>query len=295
VQDVFPAIMDVARCTRTTVVTTSDAARLPGAEHYAYDHHHANIGDTEAIARKIVTRAIESHRARQGVPVSIPAHEVTAEVGFTAEYIKERYQGFTALYQALAAGRIKGIVNLVGCNNPRVVYEKAVIDVTDVLLKNNILILTNGCASFPLLKLGYCTPAAREKAGIALRGFLDDDLPPVWHMGECIDNARASTVFGGIAQVAGKAIKDMPFAFASPEWSNEKGLDAALAFRLFGISSYHCVEPPAQGSSKVMAFLKHDTEKLFGAAMHVIVEPEKLAAKIIADVEAKRRALGWQA
>ena len=33
VQEVYPAIMDVARCFKTTVVTTHDSARLPGAEH----------------------------------------------------------------------------------------------------------------------------------------------------------------------------------------------------------------------------------------------------------------------
>ena len=80
VQDVFPSIMDVARCFKTTVVTTSDSARLPGAEHYAYDHHHSNIEDTEKLARKIVTRAIESFEARRDVPVFIPSYEVTADV-----------------------------------------------------------------------------------------------------------------------------------------------------------------------------------------------------------------------
>lgn len=41
---------------------------------------------------------------------------------------------------------------MVGCNNPKVLYEKAILDVCDVLLKNNVLIITNGCASFPLMK-----------------------------------------------------------------------------------------------------------------------------------------------
>ncbi len=58
IQDVYPAIMDVAKCTQTVVVTTSDAARLPGSEHYAYDRFHSNMGDTEKIARKIMDRAL---------------------------------------------------------------------------------------------------------------------------------------------------------------------------------------------------------------------------------------------
>ena len=293
VQDVFPSIMDVARCFKTTVVTTSDAARLPGAEHYAYDHHHSNIGETENIAKKIVTRAIESFAARRDVPVFIPAYEVTAEIGFSAESVGERYHGFGAIAEALRSGQIRGIVNMVGCNNPRVVYERAIVDIAEELIKNDILIFTNGCASFPLLKLGYCSLSALDKTGAGLRAFLGEDQPPVWHMGECVDNTRASTILGATAAAAGIDIKDMPYAFASPEWANEKGLDASLAFRLFGINSYHCVEPPVQGSTNVENFLKRDTAKMLGAVMTVNTDPKALAAQIIADIDAARAALGW--
>ena len=293
VQDVFPSIMDVARCFKTTVVTTSDAARLPGAEHYAYDHHHSNVEDTEKIARKIVTRAIESFAARRDIPVFIPAYEVTAEIGFSAESVRERYNGFGAIAEALKSGKIRGIVNMVGCNNPRVVYERAIVDIAEELIKNDVLIFTNGCASFPLLKLGYCSLSALEKTGAGLRSVLGEDQPPVWHMGECVDNTRASTILGGVAAEAGVAIKDMPYAFTSPEWANEKGLDASLAFRLFGIDSYHCVEAPIHGSTNVMNFLKRDTKETLGAVMTVDTDAKRLAAKILADLDAQRAALGW--
>jgi carbon-monoxide dehydrogenase catalytic subunit len=293
VQDVFPSIMNVAKCHKTTVVTTSDSARLPGAEHYAYNHNHSNIGETTNLAQKIVTRAIESFAERRGIPVFIPPYEVDAEIGFSIEYIKQRFGSLTPIVEALKSGEILGIVNLVGCNNPRVVYEKAIVDVTEILLKNNVLILTNGCASFPLLKLGFCNLSAYEKTGAKLKKFLQPDLPPVWHMGECIDNARASGLFGAIAGVADYKIKNMPFALASPEWSNEKGIGAALGFRLFGINSYHCVEAPVQGSDKVMDFLKKGTQKTLGATMTVEVDPVKLADIIIDDLKEKRKTLGW--
>ena len=206
----------------------------------------------------------------------------------------QRGGGFGALAAALKSGEIRGIVNMVGCSNPRVVYERAVVDVADELLRNDILIFTNGCASFPLLKLGYCSKAGAAKASAHLQQFLAGKLPPVWHMGECIDNMRASTVFDRIAQAAGHAIKDMPYAFASPEWSNEKGLDASLAFRLFGIDSYHCVEPPVQGAPNVERFLKHDTKETIGAVMVVNTDPKALAKQIIADIEKARQALGWK-
>lgn len=292
VQDVFPSIMEVAKCFRTTVVTTSESARLPGAERFEYDHHHSNIGETRALAEKIVLRGIESFKDRQGIPVYIPPYEVDAEVGFSPEYVHKHYGSMKPLYEAIKEGKILGIVNMVGCNNPKVVYEKCVIDVANALLRNNILILTNGCASFPLMKMGYCNVSGQEHAGESLNEFLGD-LPPVWHVGECIDNTKSSGIFAGVAGEAGKPLYEMPFAFTSPEWSNEKGIDAALGFRLMGINSYHCVEAQIHGSKNVIEFLKEGTKDLLGSVMVVNPNPDALGEKIVADIIEKRKALGW--
>lgn len=293
VQDVFPSIMEVAKCFKTTVVTTSESARLPGAERFEYDHQHSNIEQTRELAEKIVMRAIESFEARRGIPVYIPPYEVDAEVGFSVEYVCKRFGSMQPLADALREGKILGIVNMVGCSNPKVLYEKATVDVADVLLKNNVLILTNGCAAFPLMKLGYCNVSALDKVGDSMREFLTPDLPPVWHVGECIDNTRSTGIFAGVAGASGHKICEMPYAFTSPEWGNEKGLDAALGFRLMGINSYHCVEAPIYGSKNVIEFLKEGTKETLGSAMHVDVDPVALGNKIVEDIKAKRRALGW--
>lgn len=219
-QDVFPSIMEVTRCFKTTVVTTSESARLPGAERYEYDHRHSNIGETRALAEKIVLRAIECFEARNGIPVYIPPYEIEAEVGFSVEYVHKRFGSMQPLAEALKSGKILGIVNMVGCNNPKALYEKAIVDVADVLLQNNVLILSNGCASFPLMKLGYCNTSALNKTGDSLREFLTPDLPPVWHVGECIDNTRSSGIFAGVAGALGRKMYELPFAFSSPEWGN---------------------------------------------------------------------------
>ncbi len=293
VQDVFPAIMDVANCFKTTVITTSDSARLPGAERYEYDHHHSNLAQTKELAEKIVLRGIESFEARKGIPVYIPPYEVEAEVGFSVEYIHKRFGSMKPLAEAIKSGQILGVVNMVGCNNPKVLYEKCIVDVADVLLKNNVLIITNGCASFPLMKLGYCAISGKDKAGENLKSFLEPDLPPVWHVGECIDNTRSSGIFAGIANELGKNMYELPFAFASPEWGNEKGIDAALGFRLNGISSYHCVEAPIYGSKNVIEFLKYGTKELLGSTMNVNTDPVALGNQIVADLKEKRKALGY--
>lgn len=293
VQDVFPSIMEVAKCFKTTVVTTSESARLPGAERFEYDHHHANIGETKALAEKIVLRAIESFEERKGIPVYIPPYEADAEVGFSVEYVHKRFGSMAPLAEAIKSGKILGIVNMVGCNNPKVLYEKAIVDVAKVLLQNNVLILSNGCASFPLMKLGYCNTSALEQTGESLREFLQPDLPPVWHVGECIDNTRSSGIFAGIAGELGKKIYELPFAFSSPEWGNEKGIDAALGFRLMGVNSYHCVEAQIYGSKNVIEFLKHGTKELLGSTMNVDTDPVSLGHKIVEDMKLKRKQLGW--
>lgn len=294
VQDIFPSIMEVARCFKTTVVTTSDSARLPGAEHYALDHNHSNIQDIHKIARKINQRGIESFADRRDVPVRIPQYEVEAEMGFSVENINRIFGSLGPIAQALEKGGILGIVNLVGCSNPRVVFEKAVVEVTEILLKNNVLIMTNGCASFPLIKLGFCSKRALSQAGDSLRGFLEPyAIPPVWHMGECLDNARASAMFNGLSGKIGIPIKDLPYAFASPEWSNEKGICAALAFRLLGINSYHSVYAPTQGSDRVTHFMAEGTKDTLGSRMIVNVDHVALANTLVEDLKETRKSLGW--
>lgn len=294
VQDVYPGIMDVAQCFHTVVVTTNDSNRLPGAVALGFDHAHSNLADLRDQARKIVRMAIENHPKRRSGNVFFPKVSMDAEIGFSTENIVQSFGGAPALLDRLRSGRIKGVVNLVGCNNPKVLFEQGIGQVADILLANDVVILTNGCASFPLLKMGYCLPDALAKAGAGLRDALAGrDLPPVWHMGECLDNARASALFRVLADAADEPIRRMPFAFASPEWSNEKGVGAALSFRLMGLDSYHCVPAPVTGSDAVSRFLDEGTRDLLGGGMVVVPEPDALALRIVADLEARRRALGW--
>jgi carbon-monoxide dehydrogenase catalytic subunit len=297
VQDVFPGIMDVANCLKTVVVTTNESNRLPGAEHIGYQRDLSDLNRLPELAERIVTRAIESHSNRMDVKRHIPQYEMEAEVGFGLEYLCEHYGGTVQpIADALKEGKILGIINLAGCTNTRVVHEKAIVDIVDILLQNNVLVLTNGCASFPMAKLGYCTVKAQEKCGSGMKAFLGADMPPVWHFGECIDNAHAVATFATIAGLLGQPIKDLPYAEVTPEWSNEKGIGAALAFRMLGFDSYHCVHVPVHGSQKVKDFLYGDggTKELLGSRMNVDPDPKKVAGMIVADFKAARRKLGWE-
>lgn len=296
VQDVFPGIMDVAACFHTRVVTTSDSARLPGAEHIAFDHHHSNLAQADELAERIVRRGIQAFGERQSGKLFIPQARMDAEVGFSVENILATFGDAGTLLDHLRSGRIRGVVNLVGCNNPKLVYEEAIVKVADELIAHDILVLTNGCAAFALLKLGFCLPEGLAGAGQGLQQALaPHNLPPVWHMGECLDNARASAFFRTIATSCGEPLKALPLAFSSPEWSNEKGIGAALSFRLLGLDSYHCIAPPVSGSDKVARFFYHDTRDLFGGVMVIEQDPLVLAHRIVVDLDRRRAALGWQA
>jgi carbon-monoxide dehydrogenase catalytic subunit len=295
VQDVFPGIMDVAACFHTRVVTTSDSARLPGAVHLGFDHHHSNLAEADDLAERIIRMAIAAFSERDAGKVFIPQARMDAEVGFSVENILATFGGAAALLEHLTSGRVRGIVNLVGCNNPKIVYEEAVVQVAQALIAHDVIVLTNGCAAYALLKTGYCLPEALQEAGSGLREALGaHNLPPVWHMGECLDNARATGMFRAVAEATGEPLKRLPLAFSSPEWSNEKGVGAALGFRLMGLNSYHCIEPPLSGSDKVSRFFYEDTQELLGAVMVVEHDPHVLAARIIADLDARRADLGWQ-
>lgn len=294
VQDVFPGIMDVAACFHTRVITTSDSARLPGAEHIAFDHHHSNLDQADVLAERIVRRGIQAYGERQAGKLFVPQARMEAEVGFSVENILATFGGAEVLLNHLKSGRIRGVVNLVGCNNPKVVYEEAIVKVAEELIAHDILLLTNGCAAFSLLKMGFCLPEGLAGSGAGLKNVLTPhNLPPVWHLGECLDNARASAFFRTFSAASGEPLTRLPLAFSSPEWSNEKGIGAALGFRLLGLNSYHCITPPVAGSDKVSRFFYEGTQELVGAVMVVEADPVKLAARIVADFDQRRSGLGW--
>ena len=292
VQDIYPSIMQVAECFHTTVITTSDFCKASGSAAYwlrPYAQQSCRCGRARAAHP-----AGRDFRIRTTAPGEGSSAEARLRCGKSGSRRKTclKRSGARALLGHLRSGRIRGVVNLVGCNNPKVLYEEATVIVAQHLIANDILVLTNGCASFPLLKLGFCAMEARRLCGDGLRQVLEEaNLPPVLHMGECLDNARAAGLFRALADAAGQPLKAMPFAFTSPEWSNEKGIGAALAFRLLGIDSYHCVFAATLGSERVQRFLEEDTRDLLGAAAIIETDPKQLAMRIVADLERRRCAL----
>ena len=295
-QDVFPTVATLAECYHTRIVTTSDSCHLHGAEHLGFDHHHSNLTEILYMADEIMEKGLEAYQQRNPKRqlMELPQQRIDAEMGFTPDSVVDAMGGVQKFMDALQSGKIRGIVNLVGCNNPRVVYEKAILDVAKELLQNDMLICTNGCASFPLLKMGLCSTDFLPQCGAGLREVLGDAaLPPVLHFGECLDNARFSALCRTVSDQAGVPIRELPMAFCSPEWSNEKGMGAAMSFRLLGLNSYHCIEAPIGGSDEVSRFFYSGTQAILGSIMVVECDPIQLAKRLVRDVQERRVQLGW--
>lgn len=293
-QKVLPQIAPVAHCYETVIVTTNKSSHLPNAEYIGTEGDLFDSHELENLAERILERAIESFKSRKHVTRTLPAKEITAQVGFTLNTVDRHYGCLDRIASALIDGKINGIVSLSGCvaSDPEVMESLA--PLVDTLLKNNILLFTNGCTAFSLAIKGYCSSKAQNKCGGRLEQFLDATLPPVWHFGECVDNTQPLATFREIAKYSGHKMKDLPFATVTPEWSYDKGIGATFAFRMSGFDTYFCSQTSQQKSKEVQKFLQNDVKELLGSSMSVTSAPEELAEKIISQFAATRSELCWR-
>ncbi|MCU0240828.1 MAG: anaerobic carbon-monoxide dehydrogenase catalytic subunit, partial [Vicinamibacteria bacterium] len=228
VQCVLPSLPQIASCHHTRVVTTSDKARIPGAEHVAFD-----VKNAKTTAAAIVRQAIDSFGRRDPARVDIPRESADLVAGFTNEnlpyYMGGRFRsGYRPLVDAIAAGRIRGVVGVVGCNTARYTQDSYHLALVRRLLAHDVVVAQTGCSAIASGKAGLLRPeAALEHAGPGLREVCAAvGLPPVLHMGSCVDNSRILNVC--IALVAeggiGDDISELPIAAAAPEAMSEKAV-----------------------------------------------------------------------
>ena len=192
VQCCMPGLPDVARAYHTEVVSTSAIARTIGATDRPF---HAE--DAYAQAKALLARAIANFARRDPAKVAIPAVTEPLGAGFSVEAIKYMLGGsyrasFRPLNDAVIQGRIAGVAGIVGCNTPRERMDDYTNTLTRELLARNVLVLKTGCAAIASAKAGMLTPeAAFAAAGPGLREVCEAvGMPPVLHMGSCVDNSR---------------------------------------------------------------------------------------------------------
>ena len=295
VQCIMQGLVEVAQCYHTKVITTDSRAHIEGATHIEFDDRNAI-----EIAKKVIRTAIDNFPNR-GENVSIPQEKSDLIAGFSHETINYLLGGlFRASYRPLndniINGRIRGVAGVVGCNNVRVTHDDAHITMVKELIKNDVLVLLTGCAAMACAKVGLMTPeAATEYAGEGLKSVCEAvGIPPVLHMGACIDNSRilmAATAMvkdGGL----GDDISDLPAAGAAPEWMSEKALAIGQYFVSSGVFTVFGVNWPTLGSKEVTKLLFEDFEKMYGGMWAFEPDPMKAAHLMIEHIDKKRKALG---
>lgn len=288
-QCIMPAITETAKCFHTKVISTFDKAKFPGAEHITFDPQHGL-----EIGRRIVRTAVENYANRVPDRVYIPVEPQPVMAGFSVEAILGALGGSPQpLIDAIVKGDIRGAVGVVGCNNPKIKQDLGHTELTRELIKNDVLVVVTGCAAVADGKAGLMMPEAAGLAGPGLSAVCKAlGIPPVLHLGSCVDNTRILVLASALANHLGVDISALPLAGAAPEWYSEKAVAIGVYVVASGIFTVLGTAPPVFGSPNVVKLLTEGLEGVFGATFAVEADPHRAAALIRRHIERKRAGLG---
>ena len=301
VQCIMQALVGLASNFHTKIITTSPKVKIKGSTHIEFDEHRALT-----VAKNILKTAIDNFKNRGAT--HIPQIRENLVPGFSHEYINYMLGGsyrasFRPLNDAIMSGRVRGVAAIVGCNNPRSKQDYMHTYVTQELLKQDVLIVETGCGAIAAAKLGLLLgEAGLDKVGPGLREVCEAvGIPPVLHMGSCVDNTRILTVLtqmvadGGL----GDDIDQIPAVGLAPEWMSEKALAIATycvasgAYVIFGGSSPVSGMPDrVSDSDQVLRYISEGWEELYGGKLEFIADADEMVRKTLEHIDKKRKALG---
>ncbi|MCP4142684.1 MAG: anaerobic carbon-monoxide dehydrogenase catalytic subunit [Chloroflexi bacterium] len=301
VQCIMQALVSLSDNFHTDIITTSKKVKIKGATHIEFDEHKALT-----IAKDILRHAIDNFKNRG--EVQIPDHRTDLVPGFSHEYINYMLGGsyrasFRPLNDAIMSGRIRGVAAIVGCNNPRSQHDHLHTYVTKELLKQDVLIVETGCGAIACAKEGLLLgEAGLEKVGPGLREVCETvGIPPVLHMGSCVDNTRILTVLTQVVAEGGLGddIDQVPAVGLAPEWMSEKALAigtycvASGAYVIFGGSSPVSGMPDrVSDSDLVTKIISEGWEEDYGGKLEFIPDPDEMIEATLAHIDKKRADLG---
>ena len=294
VQCVFQGLAKIAEKKHCLLITTSKKAHIPGAVHVQFEEDRPL-----EVAEEIVKAAIDNFENRR--EVFIPDISSPLIAGFSHEYIRYMLGGrfrasFRPLNDNIINGRIRGAAAIVGFNNPRVVHDEGIVTIARSLIQNDVLVVVTGCAAIGSGKHGLLTPETAAYAGPGLSEVCETvGIPPVLHLGSCVDNTRILTILTEVVREGGlgEDISDLPAVGICPEWYSEKALEIACycaasgAYVLFG-----GVGSPVAGSEEVVRMMIDDWEARFGGKFEFESDILAIVEKSLAHIEKKRAALG---
>ena len=301
VQCIMQALVDLASNFHTKIITTSKKVKITGATHIEFDEHNAL-----PIARTILMEAIDNYKNRG--KIHIP--QITEELvpGFSHEYINYMLGGtyrasLRPLNDAIMSGRIRGVAAIVGCNNPRSSQDYLFNSVTKALIKQDVLVVQTGCGAISSAMSGLMLgEAGLSEVGPGLKEICETvGIPPVLHMGSCVDNTRILTVLTQMVEEGGLGddIDQVPAVGLAPEWMSEKALSigtycvASGAYVIFGGSSpVSGMSDRVSDSDKVAAYISSGWEEKYGGKLEFIPDPDEMVEATLAHIDLKRATLG---
>ena len=299
VQCIFPALGPLSKCFHTKFITTSEITRIPGAEHIPFSPETA-----AQDAKNIVKAAIDNFKNRKPELVHIPAAKQKAVVGYSVEQIVKTLDGVTnsqvdvtgttlPLVKCITSGVLRGAVAMVGCNNPRQRHDELHVELMKKLIANDIVVILTGCSAQAAAKAGLMDKRAKDLCGAGLKRVCElADIPPVLHMGSCVDISRMMILASEIAKDAGLNISQLPVVGCAPEWMSEKAVSIGNYVVATGIDTFLGVAPQVTGSPEVVELLTSGLEDWVEASFTVETDLDKLGDAMIAKIEEKRAALG---
>ncbi len=292
VQCIMQSVADVAKSFHTDIITTNYRAKMDGAVHIQFDEHEALNS-----AKEILTKAIMNYKKRG--KCFIPEEtKLDVVVGFSHETINYTLGGrFRASYRPLndniINGRIRGVAAIVGCDNFKLADDSHEI-IARELIKNNILVVATGCAATSLGRAGLVCPEAAKHCGDSLREVCETvGMPPVLHMGSCVDNSRILIALTQMVKQGGlgEDITDLPAIGTAPLWMSEKAVAIGQYFVASGAQVVF-QDLATSGAKTFNKYLLEDMMDTYGAHWNVAKDPKDIARVMIDAIESKRDALG---
>lgn len=294
IQCIMQSLGELVKKYHTKLITSSPKAKIPGAIHMEFQE----VNGT-ALAKEIIKMAIDNFQNRKH-KVCIP--EISSELvaGFSHEYIRYMLGGrfresFRPLNDAIIDGRIQGIVAIVGCNNARICQDKYHNYLAKEFIKRDYLVVSTGCGALSLAKCGIMIPEAMEETGPGLRSICEAvGIPPILHLGSCVDNSRILTIASEIVSEGGlgEDISDLPAAGIAPEWMSEKALSIGTYFAASGVYVAFSGQPiPVESSTEVKNIMTSGWQQKYGGQLEYIADIDELLEKVINVIQDKRKAL----
>lgn len=302
VQCIFPALGPLSKCFHTKFITTSPICRMPDSEFIQFSAE--NAGDN---AKAIVKMAVENFKNRNQDLVNIPNQVQKTRVGYSVEAIVKVLDGVAnsqvdefgttkPLLECITSGVLRGAVAMVGCNNPKVRPDTAHIELMKKMLENDIIVIVSGCSAQAAAKAGLMDPEkAKDYCGAGLKRVCElAGIPPVLHMGSCVDISRMLILAAELAKDSGLNISQLPVVGCAPEWMSEKAVSIGNYVVASGLDTYLGVDPYVSGSSEICDLLTGEDgiNKWVEAKYTVEKDIEKLGDMMIERIEQKRAALG---